>query len=439
MRQFSEQGSTLLDLDNITKIEAGLLGAAILEHGYISDLSNLPEDFFVKSVHNELAMTLKQMWLNDEPVDIATVYGRLNSLPLVTLSEMTADAISLNFPGDLQLLQNFYKRRKLKHFMSKSAKQAFDLSCDPDETIGDVIEGLSNLLESDDTSLRRFWEIANPMIIRGESGKPQEPGIPSGIGVLDKALGSGFRRGTMSILAARPSMGKSGLALQFATNAAKNGYKVLFISLEMSAESLMLRLAGSEAGIEPASLRQATGESWKQVRQAFTPIASIPLWICDDSGVTSSKAVALAKELKAKHGLDLVIVDYLQRFPDTIHERQMSRNHLIGGISKLFANLARQINAAVILVSQVNRRSDYSQDKKPGLSDLRDSGEIEQDADVVMLLWREGYYDSGADQTKAELILAKNREGPTGTLPLSWNASKVKFYSVDNRRNENGR
>jgi replicative DNA helicase len=421
------------------KIEAGLLGAAIINPEYVADIADLPKDFFTKAAHRDLALTLKELWLADQPIDIACVHAAIQAAArtktsLLDLADMTGDAVSLNFTGHLQLLEDWYTRRKIKHVAAQLSQKAFTLSENADEMVGNAIQDLTNLMQSDEATLKHFWEIANPLIIRGESGRPQEPGVPSGLGGLDRALGGGFKRGTLNVLAARPAMGKSALALQWSVYAARQGYQVLFISLEMSAENLIMRLAGSETGIEPSVLRQTVAkEPWAKVREAMTPLANLPLWICDNSSITSSRAIALAKELKAKQGLDLVIVDYLQRFVDTLRERHVNRNHLVGGISKAFANLARQAECAVILVSQLNRKPDSSADKKPSLADLRDSGEIEQDADTVALLWREGYYDSKADQTKTELILAKNREGPTGPEPLYWDAAKVRFFSTERR------
>jgi replicative DNA helicase len=431
----------LLKPDNIPRIESGLLGAAIINPEYIADLTDLPKDFFTKAAHRDLALTLKELWLADQPVDIACVHAAIQAAArtktsLVDLADMTGDAVSLNFSGHLQLLQDYYKRRKLKHFLATANQKTFNLSCEPDAMIGDAIQGLTRLLESEGTEVQTAWEVVNPMLIRGESGKPREPGIPSGLGPVDKAQGGGFRRGNLIILAARPGVGKSAMALQIANNAGKAGYKVLLISLEMSAKALMMRLIGSEAGIEPAILRQVTGEPWAKARPHVSYLANTHLWICDNSAITSAKAIALAKELKSKHGLDLVILDYIQRFSDTLHERHISRNHLIGGISKAFANLARQTDTAALVLSQLNRRSESSADRKPTLADLRDSGELEQDADVVMLLHRPGYHDEEANQNEAWLYLEKNREGPTGPVRLFWDEKKVRFFSTDTRRGD---
>lgn len=427
------------NFDLIENLEKAVIGKCIEDPMCIADLAELPKDFFHKTIHRTLAGILEKKWLADEPIDPFTVYAALEATSqeayLADVVELAENAASVNFLGDLHLLKDQYLRRKLKHFGTVLAKKAFTLSEDPEELVGNTIEDLSDLMQPDESPVRLFWEVLNPMIIRYEAGKQDEPGIPSGLGVLDKSLGSGFRRGTLNVLAARPSMGKSALALQWAFHAAKQGYKVLFVSLEMPAKNLVTRIAGSESDQNAFRLQYTTGEPWAKVRQACQPSASAKLWICDDSSMNAARVISLAKSLKAKHGLDLIVIDYLQRFVD-LNNHDANRVHLVGGISKSFANLARGTDSAVILVSQLSRRVDHSATKRPSLADLRDSGEIEQDADTVMLLFRPGYYSEKASQTEAELLLEKNREGPTGSLPLVWNAEKVRFYSVDGRRGD---
>jgi replicative DNA helicase len=425
------------NFDLIENLEKAIIGKCIEDPMCIADLAELPKDFFCKAVHQTVAGILIEKWLADKPIDSFTVYAALEAASqnvyLADVLELADVAASVNFLGDLHLLKDQYLRRKLKHLGTVLAKKAFTLSEDPEELVGNTIEDLSDLMQPDESPVRLFWEVLNPMMIRYEAGKQDEPGVPSGLGILDKSLGSGFRRGTLNVLAARPSMGKSALALQWAFHAAKQGYKVLFVSLEMPAKNLATRIAGSESNQNAFKLQYAGRGAWKRVRHAVQPSAAVKLWLSDDSSMNAARVISLAKSLKAKHGLDLIVVDYLQRFVD-LNNHDANRVHLVGGISKSFANLARRTNSAVVLVSQLSRRVDYTADKRPSLADLRDSGEIEQDADTVMLLYRPGYYDRDADQGEAYLLLEKNREGPTGSLPLIWDAEKVRFYSVDGRR-----
>ncbi|MGI6162711.1 MAG: replicative DNA helicase, partial [Bacillota bacterium] len=337
------------NFDLIENLEKAVIGKCIEDPMCIADLAELPKDFFHKTNHRTLASILEKKWLADEPIDPFTVYTALEATSqetyLADVLELRDNAASVNFLGDLHSLKGQYLRRKLKHFGTVLAKKAFALSEDPEELVGDTIEGLSDLIQPDESSVRLFWEVLNPMIIRYEAGKQDEPGIPSGLGVLDKSLGSGFRRGTLNVLAARPSMGKSALALQWAFHAAKQGYKVLFVSLEMPAKNLVIRIAGSESDQNAFKLQYTTGEPWAKVRQACQPSASAKLWICDDSSMNAARVISLAKSLKAKHGLDLIVIDYLQRFVD-LNNHDANRVHLVGGISKSFANLARGTDSA---------------------------------------------------------------------------------------------
>lgn len=424
---------------NIEAIEAGVLGACMVEPDYIAELSDLPDDFFTKNLHRRVHKVLIKRWLDGEPIDITLVHAALQkegiSVSFSDLAYMTGEGLSLNVIGNVQELKDNYRRRKVRHHTALLIQRLEDLRCDPDQLVSEAIEGLQGLLGSEESTVKRFGEVADLVIAQGLRGERRDKGIPSGIGGLDRALGGGFKRGHLHILAARPGMGKTALAFQWAVNAAKSGFKVLFFSLEMPAESLVIRQAGSEAGVEPARLHQSDDRDlWARVDKALSRLNEAPLWICDDSTVTAAKAAAIAKTLKARHGLDLLILDYAQRIADTISERQLSRNHLLGIVAKSFANLGRQTNSAVILLSQLNRRVDAAQEKRPSLADLRDSGELEQDADVVAFLYRPGYYDPNSNQNDAELILAKNRHGRQGIEPLYWDAERVRFLSVDERR-----
>jgi len=424
---------------NIEAIEAGVLGACMVEPDYIAELSGLPDDFFTKNLHRQIHKLLVRRWLDGEPIDMTLVHAALQkegiSVSWSDLTYMTGEYLSLNVIGNVQELKDNYRRRKVRHHTALLMQKLEDPRFDPSELVSEAIEALQGLLEPEEASVKRFAEVAEPIIAQGLRGERRDRGIPSGIGGLDRALGGGFKRGHLHILAARPGMGKSALAFQWAIHAAQAGFKVLVFSLEMPAESLVIRQAGAEANIEPARLRQSDDPKlWAVVDKALSRLNEAPLWICDDSTVTAARAAAIAKALKARHGLDLIVVDYLQRLSDTIVERQLSRNHLLGAVAKSFANLGRQTDSAVILLSQLNRRVDSAQEKRPGLADLRDSGELEQDADVVAFLYRPGYYDPKSDQTRAELILAKNRHGRQGIEPLYWDAERVRFFSVDKRR-----
>ncbi len=398
------------------------------------ELVELPEDFFSSKLHRDVHLILKKLWVQGEPIDISCVHAALRSagkeVKITELVDMTTNS-AINFQGNIQILQGDYLRRKIRHEATLLVQQSQDPTCEPESLVATAVSNLQGLLRSKKKSIKNLWEVAQEVLAKGIAGERSRPGIPTGFSSLDRSIGGGFRRGTLSLLAGRPGMGKSAAALQWAVGAAREGHKVLFFSLEMPVEALVLRLAAAETGLEPVKLQNSTPDVWADVDRQFRRYEDLPLWICDDASITAAKAVAVAKLMKAQLGLDFVVLDYLQRMSDTITEKTFNRNQLLGAIAKSFANLGRQADCAVLLLSQLSRRVDSSSDKRPTLADLRDSGELEQDADIVMALFRPHYYDQGKDENKAELLLLKNREGPRGTQELYWNPQRVRFYEMD--------
>lgn len=256
-------------------------------------------------------------------------------------------------------------------------------------------------------------------------------GIPSGYAKLDE-YSSGFQAGDLIVLAARPSMGKTALALSLASNAALLGRTVGFFSLEMSAEQLTLRLLSSESAIAHHAIRNATisSQEWLTLTSVAARLSEIKLFIDDTAMLTVMDLRTKARKLKAENKLDMLVVDYLQLL--TSPRKHENRHQEVSEISRALKALAKELSIPIIALSQLSRAVDSRMDKRPMLSDLRESGAIEQDADLIMFLYRDVVYNPETEHpSRAELIIGKQRNGPTGTVPLNFVRELTKFVDLE--------
>lgn len=260
-------------------------------------------------------------------------------------------------------------------------------------------------------------------------------GIPSGFAKLDRLLG-GMQRADLLILAARPGIGKTSLALSMAANAARRfRQRVAIFSLEMSNEQIVQRLVSAETGIDSQRLRtgQLTAEEWPRLEHAIRTLSGMAIFLDDTPAITTMEMRTKARRLAAEYGVDLIIVDYLQLMQGD--RRSENRVQEISSISRALKGLARELNVPVLACSQLSRAVESRQEKIPMLSDLRDSGSIEQDADVVMFIYRDEVYNSETDRPNiAELYIAKHRNGPTGVVPLYFRNELAQFLEVEMRK-----
>jgi replicative DNA helicase len=257
-------------------------------------------------------------------------------------------------------------------------------------------------------------------------------GVPSGFTRLDKVLG-GFQKSDLIILAARPSVGKTSLSLNFALNAArKYGKVVAYFSLEMSAEQLVQRLLATETGIDQQRLRRGEiqDHEWDLLMQAAGELSGTMLYIDDTPAMSALELRSKARRLQAEHGLDLLVVDYLQLMRgDSKGENRVQE---ISYISRSLKSLARELEAPVIALSQLSRAVETRTDHKPILSDLRESGSIEQDSDIVMFIYREDMNKENSERKNiADVIVAKHRNGPTDTISLYFQKELTKFSDLE--------
>ncbi len=256
-------------------------------------------------------------------------------------------------------------------------------------------------------------------------------GIASGYSMLDQ-MTSGFQKGDLIILAARPSMGKTALALNIAAHSAANGMKVGVFSLEMGAEQLTLRLLSSESNIAHHNIRNATitSDEWAEIINVAARLAEMKLYIDDTAALDIMTLRAKARKLKAQHGVDFIVIDYLQMLHSS--KKHENRHQEVSEISRALKGLAKELQIPILALSQLSRAVDGRMDKRPMLSDLRESGAIEQDADLIMFLYRDIVYNPDTENPAlAELIVGKQRNGPTGIVQLQFLKELTKFEDLE--------
>ncbi|RSL28829.1 replicative DNA helicase, partial [Salibacterium salarium] len=264
-------------------------------------------------------------------------------------------------------------------------------------------------------------------------------GVASGFAELDK-MTTGFQRSDLIIVAARPSMGKTAFALNIAQNVAtKSAENVAVFSLEMGASQLVQRMLCAEGNIDATRMRTGSleEEDWEKLTMAMGSLSSAGIYIDDTPGVKVNEIRAKCRRLKQERGLGMIMIDYMQLIQGSGSRGGESRQQEVSEISRGLKGLAREMDVPVIALSQLSRGVESRQDKRPMMSDLRESGSIEQDADIVSFLYREDYYDQETeDQNIIEIILAKQRNGPVGAVELAFIKEYNKFVNLDRRHDE---
>ena len=314
--------------------------------------------------------------------------------------------------------------------------EAYDGEKEADELIDDAERKIFHLAENkksgDFDPVGKVVEDTLDKISKLYENKAGLTGLPTGFRDLDK-LTSGLQPSDLILIAARPSMGKTAFTLNIAQNVGVRQHKtVAFFSLEMSKEQLVQRLLCQISHIDSQKLRTGqlnTDKDWAQLTDACDKLYQAPIYIDDTPGISVSEMRSKARRLKSEHGLDLIIVDYLQLMQGRNSE---SRQQEISEISRSLKALARELKVPLIALSQLSRSVESRQDKRPMLSDLRESGALEQDADIVAFLYREDYYDKETEnQHITEVIVAKHRNGPTDTVKLYFRGEYTLFLNLD--------
>lgn len=427
--------------------EMSVLGAAMLSKNALLDIMEAvgSRDFY-SEIHKEIFEVITLLYRGSRPVDTVTVAEELkkrNSLDMVggrayvfslasgvpstanagEYGKIVAEKASLRnlIEASTEIIDLGYKEKI-------QASEAIDRA---EQKIFDIAKSRQN---KDVASIREVLDQNLNTIDENCKMKGQIMGIPSGFADYDRTFG-GFQKSELIIVAARPSMGKTSLALNIAQQAAlKSKAKVLIFSLEMSKEQLGLRLLSMESRIESNRLKvgDLEGPEWEQLSRAVDTITKGEMFIDDTPGILFSEIKNKCRRLKAEKGLDLILIDYLQLM--SFEGRAENRQQEITSLSRYMKQLAREIDCPVIVLSQLSRAPELRKPHIPILSDLRESGSIEQDADIVIFLYRDDYYnvDDSEKPGVCDLIIAKNRSGPTGKVELTWLSNYTKFVDKSN-------
>ena len=418
--------------------EEALLGSALLSRDASNRLMEAikPGDFY--SPNNEkIFEAMKELFDSGKPIDSVTVSEivfknknttSLNASYIARLVENVPS--SANFERYIEIVLEHSNIRKLLKASGRIELLAYTLDKDISSVMDEAEQSIFNA--SDDAigdGLIGVADFLNEAIEQIEEIENQGTGL-SGLQThfvdLDNTL-AGLQDGNLVIIAARPSMGKSSLALNIATNAAKENKTVAFFSLEMTKEELVQRVLFSEAKVASGDARkgQLGPEKWSRVVEAASKVNTMPLYFDDASVITVTDIRAKSRRLKASKNLDLIVVDYIQLMQGNSGD---NRQQEIAEISRNLKGLARELNVPIIALSQLNRAAEAREDKRPRLGDLRESGAIEQDADIVMMIYRDDYYNPATERPGvAEINIVKNRSGSTGKVDLYFSKEYTQF------------
>lgn len=430
---------------NSIEAEQSVIGAMLLEKEAISATSEMlrAEDFY-KEAHKLIFEAVMELYDKDEPVDLVTIVdilrgkGILETIGGITyLSNLAASVpTTANIKYYARIVEEKSTLRKLIKSASKIMEKSYEASEEVpsilDEAEKDIFDISQKAMVHDFEPISKILEKGFNEIERMYINKGSITGIPSGFFDLDSKT-SGFQKGDLVLIAARPSMGKTAFALNVAQYASlRNGNSVAVFSLEMSKEQLVNRMLCAEANIDMLKLRTGNldDDDWVRLAKSAGPLASAKVFIDDTPGISVTEMRSKCRRLKIEHGLDMIIVDYLQLIQG--RSKTENRQQEVSEISRSLKTLAKEIDAPVIALSQLSRAPEARADHRPMLSDLRESGSIEQDADVVCFLYRDEYYNKESDKKNiAEVIISKQRNGPTGTVELAFIGKYTKFGSLD--------
>ncbi|WP_303819434.1 replicative DNA helicase [Ruminococcus flavefaciens] len=432
------------ELPHSIEAEQSVLGAIIADSSVLSDVLELIKpEYFYNDQHKALYSIMLQMNSMSLPVDIVTV---LNEAEKQHIFESPAEGrrylaeignmlpSTANIESYCKIVADKYFLRSLSYVARtileevQSGEQNAQLLLDSaEQKIYDIrqgrdVRGLVPLSEAIAEAYDRLGKISGP-------DKDKYVGARTGFTLLD-SITSGLNKSDLIIIAARPGMGKTSFAMNIATNVARRAEKeVVTFNLEMSKEQLATRILSTEALVESNTLRNGriSGDDWVKLATSAGYLSSLPLYIDDTASMTVQQMKA---KLRRTKNLGLVIIDYLQLMEST--SRSDNRVTVISEITRQLKVMAKELNVPVILLSQLSRAVESRTDKRPMLSDLRESGSIEQDADIVLFLYREAYYNKESQrQNISECIVAKNRHGETGTVELIWDGQYTRFSNPD--------
>ncbi|HGH0851155.1 TPA: replicative DNA helicase [Staphylococcus pseudintermedius] len=443
--------------------EQSVLGAIFLDPELMSSTQEilLPESFY-RGVHQHIFRAMMDLNEDGKDIDIVTVLDRLTQEGVVNeaggpqyLAEITSNVpTTRNIQYYTDVVFKNAVKRKLIHTADSIANDGYNDELDLDTVLNDAerrILELSSTRESD--GFKDIRDVLGQVYDNAEQldqNSGQTPGIPTGYRDLDQ-MTAGFNRNDLIILAARPSVGKTAFALNIAQKVAthEDQYTVGIFSLEMGADQLATRMICSSGNVDSNRLRTGTmtEEDWNRFTVAVGKLSRTKIFIDDTPGVRITDIRSKCRRLKQEHGLDMIVIDYLQLIQGSGSRASDNRQQEVSEISRMLKAIARELECPVIALSQLSRGVEQRQDKRPMMSDIRESGSIEQDADIVAFLYRDDYYNRGDgddddddggfepqtndENGEIEIIIAKQRNGPTGTVKLHFMKQYNKFTDID--------
>lgn len=425
--------------------EQAVLGSMMIDREAIYTAMEilLPDDFY-KEAHQIIYNTILNLNNRGEPIDMITLteelrqQGNLEKIGGIGHIAAVANTVptAANTPYYAEIVKEKAILRSLIHVSRTIANLCYEGQQETNELLDKSEKMVMEIAEQRSTSnIIPFKQALSDTLEKIEvlsKKKGKITGVPSSFTDLD-SMTSGWQQSDLIILAARPAMGKTSFGLNIAQNAAtRANVPVAIFSLEMSREQLVQRLLSSEAMIDQHKLRtgRLQDEDWIRLTKAVQPLSMAHIYIDDTPAISVLELRAKARRLKMEKGLGLIIIDYLQLMQ--LGKKNESRQQEISEISRSLKALARELDVPIVALSQLSRAVEQTQDKRPALSHLRESGALEQDADLVMFIYREEYYYPDSDKPGiAEIIIAKHRNGPTGVVELGFIKEFTKFVSVD--------
>lgn len=428
--------------------ELAVLGAILIEPDSMTAASEIimPEDFY-RGAHQKIFQSMIQLTEKGIPIDVVTLTSELTALGVLDevggilyLNELANSVpTASNIVYYCKLIEEKATLRRLIRTATTIATEGYER----EENIEGLLhEAERQILEvSQSKKSGAFQNIKDVLVNTYDKieslthRKGDITGIPTGFLELDK-MTAGFQRSDLIIVAARPSVGKTAFALNIAQNVAtKTNENVAIFSLEMGAEQLVMRMLCAEGNINAQALRTGslTGDDWEKLTLAMGSLSNAGIFIDDTPGIKVSDIRAKCRRLKQEHGLGMILIDYLQLIAGNGKAGE-NRQQEVSEISRSLKGLARELDVPLIALSQLSRSVESRQDKRPMMSDIRESGSIEQDADIVAFLFREDYYEKETENKNIiEIIIAKQRNGPVGDVQLAFVKEYNKFVNMERR------
>lgn len=421
--------------------EQSILGSIILDKDAIITVAEtiVPGDFY-KEAHKIIYESMLSLNSNNEPIDLITLIEELRKEGHLDnvggISYLTSLSTIVPTTSNVKYYANIVKEKSVMRQLIKASNEIINLGYDASTDVQEILDkaeknifDISQEKASDDIQpINLVLQDTFDMIERLCTEKSDVTGITTGFTDLNKKI-NGLQRTDLILLAARPAMGKTAFSLNLVQNAALKGdASVAVFSLEMSKEQLVQRMLSAQSNVELSKIKTGTlGESdWPRIIDAMAVLSEANIFIDDTPGIKISEIRSKCRRLKIEKGLDLILIDYLQLMEG--EGKNENRQQEIAKISRSLKILAKELDCPVIALSQLSRSPELRKDHRPILSDLRESGSIEQDADIVMFLYRDEYYhDDSEKKNIGEVIVAKNRHGETGSVELVWFGQVQKF------------